>query len=120
VQNQTTSDSLRQLLEMPRKSWWARLPFGVRMAAGAGALLIAIGGGVAGIAALTRDGAKPRIVTAVGDAAVPDVATPEGSPPGPLLRNPVAVPARTSAEADRSGSRGRSMPDRRRRRSRAR
>src|SRR4051794_8519288 len=62
VQNQTTSDSWQQLLKMPRKSWWARLPFGVRMAAGAGALLIAIGGGVAGVAALTRgDGPAPRI-----------------------------------------------------------
>jgi hypothetical protein len=54
---------------MPRKSWWARLPFGVRMTAGAGALLIAIGGAAAGIAALTRDTRdKPRIVTAVGQA----------------------------------------------------
>lgn len=81
------------------------MPFGVRMAAGAGALLMAIGGGVAGIAALTQDGAKPRIVTAVGDAAVPGAATPQGPQPEPLLRNPVAVPGRTSAEADRSGSR---------------
>src|SRR3954451_14954687 len=70
VQNQTTSDSWQQLLEMPRKSWWARLPFSVRMVAGTSALLIVIGGAAAGVSALTRNGPDaPRIVTAVGQAA---------------------------------------------------
>jgi hypothetical protein len=90
---------------MPRKSWWARLPFGVRMVAGTSALLIVIGGGVAGVAALTRGDAKPRIVTAVGDSAGAGAAAPEGPPPVPPLKNTVGVPSRTSAEADRSGSR---------------
>src|SRR5262252_7491213 len=56
VQNQTTSDSWQQLLEMPRKSWWARLPFGVRMAAGASAVLVVVGAGVAGVATLVESG----------------------------------------------------------------
>src|SRR5690242_18805873 len=69
VQNQTTSDSLQQLLEMPRKSWWARLPFGVRMASGGVALLVVTSAAVGGVAALTKDEpAAPRIVTAVGQA----------------------------------------------------
>ncbi|MFG1989258.1 G5 domain-containing protein [Actinoplanes sp. NPDC048988] len=55
---------------MPRKSWWARLPFGVRMAAGGGALLVVTSVALGGVAALTRDDpAAPRIVTAVGQAA---------------------------------------------------
>lgn len=49
---------------MPRKSFWARLPFGVRMAtAGLGALAV-VAGTAAGIAALT--GNDTRVVTAVG------------------------------------------------------
>src|ERR1700760_3298628 len=85
VQNQTTSDSLRLLLEMPRKSWWARLPFGVRMAAGTVALLAVIGGGGPGAAALPRHDPKPRIVTAVGDAAATGSAPqePAGAPQEP-------------------------------------
>ena len=47
---------------MPRKSWWARLPFSVRMASGATALLVVIGGSVAGISAMVRD--EPRVVQA--------------------------------------------------------
>jgi surface rod structure-forming protein G len=90
---------------MPRKSWWARLPFGVRMAAGTSALLILIGGGAAGVAALTRGDAKPRIVTTVGDAAVPGGAAPEGPLSGRAPRNAVAVPTRTSAEGERAVSR---------------
>ena len=75
---------MQQLLEMPRKSWWARLPFGVRMTAGTSALLIAIGGGAAGVAALTKDDKDaPKVVTAVGQ---PAQATPNdgaGQPPAP-------------------------------------
>jgi hypothetical protein len=55
---------------MPRKSRWARLPFPVRMTVGAFALLMAIGGGVAGISAMVRD--KPRIVqSAARESTVP-------------------------------------------------
>lgn len=75
------------------------------MAAGTSVLLIVIGGGVAGVAALTRDDAKPRIVTAVGDASGAGAAAPEGPLPVQPLKGAVAVPPRTSAEADRSGSR---------------
>jgi hypothetical protein len=75
------------------------------MVAGTSALLVVIGGGAAGIAALTRGDAKPRIVTTVGDAAVPGAAAPEGPQPEQPPRNPVAVPTRTSAGVDRAASR---------------
>jgi hypothetical protein len=52
------------------------------MAAGTSALLIAIGGAAAGIAALSRDDAKPRIVTAVGDAAGAGVGDAAGNAAG--------------------------------------
>lgn len=52
------------------------------MTAGASALLIAIGGGVAGIAVLTSDGSDaPRIVTAVGQAADTGAGTETGAEP---------------------------------------
>ncbi|MCU7726661.1 G5 domain-containing protein [Actinoplanes sp. KI2] len=73
MQNQTSSDSWQQLLEMPRKSWWARLPFGVRMASGASAVLVVLGAGVAGVATLVEGGGGrapgPRIVTEPNGAA---------------------------------------------------
>jgi hypothetical protein len=59
---------------MPRKSWWARLPFGVRMTAGASAVLVAIGGGTAGIATLTED--EPHIAQATGVTVPPAAAPP--------------------------------------------
>jgi len=90
VQNQTTSDSWQQLLEMPRKSWWARLPFGVRMAVGASAVLIVVGAGATGVATLAGGGGKPgpRIVTEVNQAA--PAAQAEAQPPVPV---PVPVRA---------------------------
>src|SRR4051794_4953678 len=103
---------------MPRKSWWARLPFGVRMAAGTSALLIVIGGSAAGIAALTKDHKDtPRIVTAVGHAAAeaaasaPDQALGRpAAPPKPVTRAGHGDPAagrRAAADdqADRTGTR---------------
>lgn len=99
---------------MPRKSWWARLPFGVRMTAGTSALLILIGGGSAGVAALTRDdkAEPPQVVTAVGQAAA---APPAGGQPAPATpRRPAAqahfdaadpAAARTSDQADRTATR---------------
>jgi G5 domain len=104
---------LQQLLEMPRKSWWARLPFGLRMTAGASALLVAIGGGAAGIAALTKD--EPRVVTAtaresvagVGAAPANKVAEPPVIPDGSAAKPPAALIHRREAseEADRTATR---------------
>ncbi|MBM2622541.1 G5 domain-containing protein [Actinoplanes sp. LDG1-06] len=100
---------------MPRKSWWARLPFGVRMTAGTSALLIAIGGGVAGIAALTRGGSDaPRIVTAVGQAAETGAGTQATAPAAPSaheIESPQVAAERAgtlpriSDKADRTGPR---------------
>jgi hypothetical protein len=114
VQNQTTSDSLQQLLEMPRKSRWARLPFGLRMTVGTSAILVLVGGGVAGIVALTRD--EPRVVTAMGrDSATAAAPEPPAAPGAPVrepavrhkgLGDAVALDrGRTSDEADRSATR---------------
>ncbi|MBU2662839.1 G5 domain-containing protein [Actinoplanes bogorensis] len=74
---------------MPRKSWWARLPFGVRMTAGTSALLIAIGGVAVGVGMLTGDDpAAPRIVTAIGQAGGAPPVDPQASyetrPPGSM------------------------------------
>jgi hypothetical protein len=100
---------------MPRKSWWARLPFGVRMVAGASAVLLVFGGGVAVVALLTRHPAEPRFGTAVGDAAIGDGAPapvkpePALTPPfPPITKGPVgadAVRLRTAAKADRTAIR---------------
>ncbi len=83
------------------------------MTAGTSALLIAIGGGVAGVAALTKDKDSPDVVTAVGRAAqaVPPAAVAGDRPPAPP--GPAAAPAldqavtvpRTSDEADRTATR---------------
>jgi hypothetical protein len=116
VQNQTTSDSLQQLLEMPRKSWWARLPFGVRMTAGTSALLAVIAGGAAGVAALTTKD-RPRTVTTVGEAAAPAlpagpaVATPApGRSSATAELGPETAAERTAEQADRTATRGPRRP----------
>jgi hypothetical protein len=108
---------MRQMLEMPRKSWWARLPFGVRMAAGTGALLLVSGGATAAFVALTtNDEAKPQFVTALGEAAAGDAAVGTadgGAAPGRRPAQPVArgqlgaeaARSRTAAEADRTANR---------------
>jgi hypothetical protein len=74
------------------------------MVAGTSVLLIAIGGGAAGVAAFTRDRPQPRIVTAVGDAAAAGEtpAAPPAPGPPPAMKGQVAVRSRTAAEADRS------------------
>lgn len=100
---------------MPRKSWWARLPFGVRMVAGTSAMLMVFAGGVAVVALLNRQPAEPRFVTAVGDAALGDGAPalvkpePALTPPfPPIAKGPVgadAVRLRTAAKADRTAIR---------------
>jgi hypothetical protein len=115
VQNQTTSDAWQQLLEMPRKSWWARLPFGVRMTAGASALLVAIGGGAAGIAALTKAdepaaataaGREPAAV-AVGAAPIPATEERKDAGKPAATRPPVVAMGRREMpdEADRTATR---------------
>ena len=73
------------MLELPRKSWWARLPFGVRMAAGTSALLILVGGGAAGIVAWATD--TPPVVTA-GPDEVPVPAVPDGTT-APATKDPL-------------------------------
>jgi surface rod structure-forming protein G len=97
---------------MPRKSWWARLPFGVRMATGASALLITVVGGVAGVAALTRDDGKPQAAGAVEQSGAG--ASPAGQVSAPTGRRPVvprpldpagASAPRTSDQADRTATR---------------
>src|SRR5689334_24309336 len=106
---------------MPQKSWWARLPFGVRMTAGTSALLALIGGGAATVAIMTKDEPRAVQVTAgrgsVGAApADRGVAIPEpGAAPAALggaggrLGEPMADAAgtgdRTSSEADRTATR---------------
>jgi hypothetical protein len=84
---------------MPRKSWWARLPFGVRMAAGGTALVVTIGSAVAGFNALTKDRPDaPRIVTAVGSAA--GAVSPEAPQPGqPAQQRPNQQPKQGTASS---------------------
>jgi hypothetical protein len=97
---------------MPRKSWWARLPFAARMMAGTSALLIVIGGGAAGIAALTKDHDAPRIVTAVGQAAA-EAARPAPeqalgrptAPQKPVAPHAAGRQATADDQADRTGTR---------------
>lgn len=55
---------------MPRKSWWARLPFGIRMTAGAAAMFVVVGGSAAGVA--TVFGPGPESTTAAAETAVDD------------------------------------------------
>jgi hypothetical protein len=86
------------------------------MAAGAGALLVAIGGGAAGVAALTKDDkAAPQVVTAVGQAAqaAPNdgsqLPTTPGRPaakvPAQAQHDAAATASRLSDQADRTGTR---------------
>ncbi|MFF5079804.1 G5 domain-containing protein [Actinoplanes sp. NPDC000266] len=95
---------------MPRKSWWARLPFGVRMAAGGGALLIVTSAAVGGVAALTRDDpAAPRIVTAVGQAGASPATNDPPAPAAPHHAKPqydaAASLPRVNDQADRTATR---------------
>ncbi|WP_433370453.1 G5 domain-containing protein [Actinoplanes sp. CA-142083] len=90
---------------MPRKSWWARLPFGVRMAAGASAVLAVVAGGVVGIATLTGGGGEgPRIVTEVGQAAPAPATLEEPGAARPAAAKPHAE-RRFSNRSDRTATR---------------
>jgi len=99
---------------MPRKSWWARLPFGVRMTVGTAALLVAIGGAAAGIAALlSNDQDAPRIVTALGQASQEAQPAGEPAPQRPIARgryDEVATAPRTRGGAGRTATRTPSPP----------
>src|SRR4051812_18766474 len=94
---------------MPRKSWWARLPFGVRMTAGASALLVVIGAGTAGVAALTSPDQPGPGGGGGNDARVEPAAAP---PPPPIVQQQLGAQAvteltdsRRSDVADRTGTR---------------
>ncbi|MEV0897659.1 G5 domain-containing protein [Actinoplanes sp. NPDC049802] len=65
---------------MPRKSWWARLPFGVRMTAGVGALFVLVGGGAAGIATMTTPDGTPPAATEAATEPDPGAARLEEDP----------------------------------------
>ncbi|MEV4277350.1 G5 domain-containing protein [Actinoplanes xinjiangensis] len=75
---------------MPRKSWWARLPFGVRMTAGACAMFVIVGGGVAGaVSTMTAPGSSGVSGQDVG----PD-------PGAPRLEEDPEVVSRAAAAAE--------------------
>jgi G5 domain len=71
---------------MPRKSFWARLPFGVRMTAAGLGVLTLVGGTAGGLVALTGN-ERADAVRAVGQEAVAvaplDAAPPAEAPPSP-------------------------------------
>ncbi|MFC7527894.1 G5 domain-containing protein [Actinoplanes sp. GCM10030250] len=108
---------------MPRKSWWARLPFGLRMAAGTGALLVLIGGGAVGVAALTGD--DPSTTAAAGGAVAevdlgapmldedPEVVSRAAAAAEPLPQRHTAAPTHvtTAAPATDQLSRARAVDD---------
>lgn len=114
VQNQTTSDSWQKLLEMPRKSWWARLPFGVRMTIGTSAILGLLGGGAAAVAVIARS--EPRIASTASRDSTIAAAVQPAAPVPPVTETfagktalgdaDVVVERRTSDEADRTATRG--------------
>jgi hypothetical protein len=114
VQNQTTSDSWQKLLEMPRKSWWARLPFGVRMTIGTSAILGMLGGGAAAVAVIAKS--EPRIADAASRDSTIAAAVQPAAPVPPVTETfagktalgdaEAVVERRTSDEADRTATRG--------------
>ncbi|WP_157411368.1 G5 domain-containing protein [Actinoplanes rectilineatus] len=78
---------------MPRKSWWARLPFGVRMTVGTTAILAVVGGGATGVAGLTGGGPEDPVAAAPSVADPVDVAD-------PLLDDEAEVVSREAAAAE--------------------
>jgi surface rod structure-forming protein G len=91
---------------MPRKSFWARLPFGVRMATAGLGVLALVAGTAGGIAALTSDDA--RVVTAVGQSgAVVELPAAEvpGQPPSGLTGLGGGSAGRAQAEQDADDTR---------------
>lgn len=94
---------MQHLLEVPRKSWWARLPFGVRMLAGTSALLGLLSGGLAVAAVLTgNEGAKSAEQTLAEDPGAahleqdPEIISREAAAAEPLPRRQVHVPVQAA------------------------
>jgi hypothetical protein len=87
------------------------LPFGVRMTAGAGTVLMVIGGGTAGIAQLTKE--EPRIVTQAGEnqAVTPEPTAGEAEPTTSARPAASAEPEAPLGPAGSAGSAGRAKPD---------
>jgi hypothetical protein len=91
---------------MPRKSFWARLPFGVRMATAGLGVLALVAGTAGGIAALTSD--DGRVVSAVGQSgAVVELPAAEvpGQPPSGLTGLGAGSAGRAQAEQDADDTR---------------
>ena len=99
---------------MPRKSWWARLPFGVRMTAWTGAVLVVLGGGAAAVAVIAKS--EPRIAGAASRDSTIAAAVQPAAPVPPVTETfsgktalgdaEAVVERRTSDEADRTATRG--------------
>ncbi len=97
---------------MPRKSFWARLPFSVRMTTCGLGVLALVGGMAGGVTAVIRD-EPAAAVQAVGQeaaAAAPlDVTAPAAAPPSPVASS---TPVTGHAEAEVSPlADARSAPD---------
>ncbi len=92
---------------MPRKSFWARLPFGVRMATAGLGVLALVAGTAGGIAALTSE--DTRVVATVGQGSpvvdLPAAEVPLQPPAGATGLGPGAVGhAQAEQEADETRS----------------
>lgn len=72
-------------MRVPEKSWWARLPFGVRMGIGGAATLGFLTAGGYGVAALVDAGPSPAAVADGLPPSVPGGSTPAGSMPGRVV-----------------------------------
>ena len=93
---------------MPRKSFWARLPFGVRMATAGLAVLALVAGSAAGIAALTS--AESRVVTAAGQQSMAEVPAAEVPPRPPAGDSVLGAEATGHAAAEQAAGDDRSAP----------
>ena len=92
---------------MPPKSWWARLPFALRMATGATALLALTGVSAAGVVALLAD-EPPTADTAgalVSSAPRPAPVVPPALPDKRRTAGPQTTADRNSGKADRTRAR---------------
>ncbi|MGW4941440.1 G5 domain-containing protein [Actinoplanes sp. NPDC004185] len=94
---------------MPRKSLWARLPFGVRMATAGLGVLALVAGTAGGIAALTSE--DTRVVTAVGrDSPVVDLPAAEVPLPSQAGATGLGDGVLGHAQAEREADETRSAP----------
>jgi hypothetical protein len=94
---------------MPRKSLWARLPFGVRMATAGLGVLSLVAGTAGGIAALTSN--DSRVVTAVGrESAVVDMPAAEVPLQSPAGATGLGDGVLGHAQAEQDAAETRSAP----------